>query len=116
MSNTENDIKDDSEFRDMVARRLKRCNATRRQLAEESGYTYQYINDIMSKKAIVSRAKNKILKALDVLEKSDIENRVEPDVKDYKLSVDDWQALQRAAEILGLSMDEFIARTVRNIR
>lgn len=97
-------------IREMISLWLKDHKVKRAELAQEAGYTAQYINDIMSRRPISERTEKTLAAAM-----KRIEERASKDLSEIAvtLSEQDIDEIYKTAEELKLSIDSFVNMLIR---
>lgn len=97
-------------IREMISSWLKNHKVKRAELAQEAGYTSQYINDIMSRRPISERTEKTLAAAMQR-----IEERASKDLSEISvtLSERDIEEIYNTAEELKLSIDTFVNMLIR---
>lgn len=97
-------------IREMITLWLKDHKVKRAELAQEAGYTSQYINDIMSRRPISERTEKTLVAAMQR-----IEERASKDLSEIAvtLSERDIEEICSTAEELKLSIDAFVNMLIR---
>lgn len=97
-------------IREMITLWLKNHKVKRAELAQEAGYTSQYINDIMSRRPISERTEKTLVAAMQR-----IEERASEDLSEIAITLSerDIEEIYSTAEDLKLSIDAFVNMLIR---